>query len=108
MTFGDTNLIAGVNAWSVTEKLQEFLERSNVHEVSLNAGCVVYHKLISTPSQTTGQLESMELLPSSSNEAPCYVVSFRSRNAAEQGLAKGSNIPIELRGGRIAVSEDAR
>ncbi|KAF9480435.1 hypothetical protein BDN70DRAFT_832781 [Pholiota conissans] len=39
--------------------------------------------------ETTGQLESVE--PSGSGD---YIVSFRSRSAAEMGLAKGSNIPI--------------
>ncbi|PPQ67018.1 hypothetical protein CVT24_011312 [Panaeolus cyanescens] len=40
--------------------------------------------------ETTGQLESVE--PSDTDKT--YIVSFRTRSAAEQGLAKGSNIPI--------------
>ncbi|KAF8807181.1 hypothetical protein BYT27DRAFT_7137640 [Phlegmacium glaucopus] len=39
--------------------------------------------------ETTGQLESVE-----SAEAGAYLISFKSRAAAEQGLAKGTNIPI--------------
>jgi len=38
--------------------------------------------------ETTGQLESIEL-----SEAGAYLISFKSRAAAEQGLAKGTNIP---------------
>ncbi|KDR84750.1 hypothetical protein GALMADRAFT_131542 [Galerina marginata CBS 339.88] len=40
--------------------------------------------------ETTGQLESIEPTEGSG----VYIVSFRSRSAAEIGLAKGSNIPI--------------
>ncbi|CAA7264692.1 unnamed protein product [Cyclocybe aegerita] len=39
--------------------------------------------------ETTGQLESVE-----PTEGGAYIVSFRSRSAAEQGLSKGSNIPL--------------
>ncbi|KAF8168342.1 hypothetical protein B0H34DRAFT_56490 [Crassisporium funariophilum] len=39
--------------------------------------------------ETTGQLDTVE--PS---EGGAYIVSFKSRSAAEQGLAKGLNIPI--------------
>ncbi|KAF9521544.1 hypothetical protein CPB83DRAFT_801313 [Crepidotus variabilis] len=43
--------------------------------------------------ETTGQLESME--PSMETGTPtAYIATFKSRSAAEQGLAKGSNIPI--------------
>lgn len=41
--------------------------------------------------ETTGQLESVE---STEFEDGAYLVSFKSRAAAEQGLAKGANIPI--------------
>ncbi|KAF8971585.1 hypothetical protein BDZ97DRAFT_1253118 [Flammula alnicola] len=39
--------------------------------------------------ETTGQLESIE-----PTETGTYIVSFKSRSAAEMGLAKGANIPI--------------
>lgn len=42
-------------------------------------------------AQTTGQLEDVEPAEAGSR---AYIVSFKSRSAAEQGLAKGSNIPI--------------
>jgi len=41
--------------------------------------------------ETTGQLESVE---SAEFEDGAYLISFKSRAAAEQGLAKGTNIPI--------------
>ena len=41
--------------------------------------------------QTTGQLDNVDLADNSSG---AYIVSFKSRSAAEQGLAKGSNIPL--------------
>jgi len=40
--------------------------------------------------ETTGQLESIE----PAEVSGMYIVSFKSRSAAEMGLAKGSNIPI--------------
>jgi len=41
--------------------------------------------------ETTGQLESVESVEA---EAGAYLISFKSRAAAEQGLTKGTNIPI--------------
>jgi len=41
--------------------------------------------------QTTGHLDNVDLADNSSG---AYIVSFKSRSAAEQGLAKGSNIPL--------------
>ncbi|KAF8887920.1 hypothetical protein CPB84DRAFT_1837655 [Gymnopilus junonius] len=40
--------------------------------------------------ETTGQLESVEPAEGSGS----YIVSFKSRSAAEMGLAKGANVPI--------------